>query len=101
MAVADQGPREAYGIDDPYDVSGATPSPVGARILGGMSARREELHHLVDELAAAEVRPVPELIQLLADADHGVRDLPFFASFASDPDLAERPDEILPAELGR
>jgi hypothetical protein len=31
----------------------------------------------------------------------GVRDLPFFASFESDPDLAERSEEILRAELGR
>ena len=101
MPVADQGPREACGIDDPYDVPGAPPSLVGARILGGMSARREELHHLVDELPAAEVRPVPELIRGRADADHGVRDLPFFASFESDPGLAERSAEILRAELGR
>jgi hypothetical protein len=29
------------------------------------------------------------------------RDLPFFASFEADPDLAERAEEILSAELGR
>jgi hypothetical protein len=29
------------------------------------------------------------------------RDLPFFASFEADPDLAERSEEILSAELGR
>src|SRR5579859_4700417 len=60
-----------------------------------MSAMREELHHLVDELPEAEVRPVLELIRGRADAAHGVRDLPFFASFESDPDLAERSEEIL------
>ena len=58
----------------------------------------EELHHLVDELPEAEVL---ELIRSRADAAHGVRDLPFFASFESDPDLAERSEEILRAELGR
>jgi hypothetical protein len=68
-----------------------------------MSAMREELHHLVDELPEAEVRPVLELIRGRADAAHGLRerDLPFFASFESDPDLAERSEEILRAELGR
>ena len=68
---------------------------------GGMSAVRGELHNLVDKLPEAEVRPVLELIRGRADAVHGVRDLPFFASFESDPDLAERSEEILPAELGR
>jgi len=68
---------------------------------GGMSAMREELHHLVDELPEAEVRPVLELIRGRANAAHAVRDLPFFASFESDPDLAERSEEILRAELGR
>ncbi len=29
------------------------------------------------------------------------RDLPFFASFAAEPDLAERAEEILGVELGR
>jgi hypothetical protein len=66
-----------------------------------MSAMREELHHLVDELPESEVRPVLELIRGRADAVHGVRDLPFFASFESDPDLADRSEEILRAELGR
>jgi hypothetical protein len=64
----------------------------------GMSTMREELHHLVDELPEAEVRPVLELIRGRADAAHGVRDLPFFES---DPDLAERSEEILRAELVR
>jgi hypothetical protein len=66
----------------------------------GMSAMREELHHLVDELPEAEVRPVLELIRGRVAA-HGERDLPFFASFESDPDLAERSEEILRAEFGR
>jgi hypothetical protein len=66
-----------------------------------MSAMREELHHLVDELPEAEVRPVLELIRDRADAARGVRGLPFFASFESDPDLAKRSQEILRAGLGR
>jgi hypothetical protein len=66
-----------------------------------MSAMREELHHLVDELPEEEVRPVLELIRGRADASHSARDLPFFASFEADPDLAERSEEILRAELGR
>jgi len=66
-----------------------------------MSAMREELHRLVDELPEAEVRPVLELIRSRADAAHGVRDLPFFASFEFDPDLAEKSEEILRSELGR
>lgn len=46
-----------------------------------MSAMREELHHLVDELPEAEIRPVLELVRGRAAAAHGGRDLPFFASF--------------------
>jgi hypothetical protein len=42
-----------------------------------MSAMRDELHHLVDELPEPEVRPILELIRGRADAAHGVRDLPF------------------------
>jgi hypothetical protein len=67
-----------------------------------MSAMRDELHHLVDELPEAEVQPAMELIRdrLAAHGQQG-RDLPFFASFEADPDLAERAEEILSAELGR
>ncbi len=62
---------------------------------------REGLHHLVDQLPEAEVRPVLELIRGRADTAHGVRDLPFFASFESDPGLAERSQEIQQAGLSR
>lgn len=65
-----------------------------------MSARREELPHLVDEPPEAEVRPVLELIRGRADAAHR-RDLPFFVSFESNRDLAKSSGEILRAELGR
>jgi hypothetical protein len=67
-----------------------------------MSAMREELHQLVDQLPEAEVQPALELIRGRV-AQHGGqgRDLPFFASFEAEPDLAERAEEILSAELGR
>jgi hypothetical protein len=66
-----------------------------------MSTMREVLHHLVHELPEAEVRPVLELIRGRVDAAHGIRDLPFFESLESDPDPAERSEEILRTELGR
>ena len=67
-----------------------------------MSAMREELHHLVDQLPEAELRPALELIRgRVAEHDGQGRDLPFFASFEAEPDLAERSEEILGAELGR
>ena len=67
-----------------------------------MSAMREELHHLVDQLPEAELRPALELIRgRVAEQDGQGRDLPFFASFEAEPDLAERAEEILSAELGR
>jgi hypothetical protein len=67
-----------------------------------MSAMREEFHQLVDELPEADLQPAMALIRGRV-AEHGGqgRDLPFFASFAADPDLAERAEEILSAELGR
>ena len=50
---------------------------------------REELHHLVDQLLEAELRPARELIRGHV-AEHGEqgRDLPFFASFEAEPDSA-------------
>ena len=41
------------------------------------------------------------MIRGRADAAHSARNLPFFASFESDPDPAERSEEIPRAELGR
>jgi hypothetical protein len=61
----------------------------------------EELHHLVDELTKAEIPTVIELIRGRTNAAHSVRDLPFFASLGSDPDLAERSEEILRAKFDR
>src|SRR5258708_32908774 len=67
-----------------------------------MSAMRDELHHLVDQLPEAELRPALELIRGRVGQDRGTgRDLPFFSSFAAEPDLAERSEEVLRAELGR
>lgn len=67
-----------------------------------MSAMREELHHLVDQLPEAELRPALELMRGRVDeSGDDARDLPFFASFEAEPDLAERAEEILEAELGR
>ena len=67
-----------------------------------MSAMREELHHLVDQLPEAELRPALELIRgRVAEHEGQGRDLPFFASFEAEPDLAERAEERLSAELDR
>jgi len=67
-----------------------------------MSAMREELYRLVDKLREDELRSALELIRDRV-TEHGGqgRDLPFFASFEVEPDLAERAEEILSAELGR
>jgi hypothetical protein len=66
-----------------------------------MSAIRAELHHLVDQLSEKDLRPTLELIRgQLVEHENDKRDLPFFASFAAEPDLAERHEEILRTELG-
>lgn len=63
---------------------------------------REELHHLVDQLPESELRPALELIRgRLDESVSAERDLPFFASFEAEPDLAERHEEILRSEMGR
>ena len=67
-----------------------------------MSAMREELHHLVDQLPEDKLQPALELIRGRVEGQGGQgRDLPFFASFEAEPDLAERAEEILSVELGR
>ncbi|MBP2706931.1 hypothetical protein JOL79_24395 [Microbispora sp. RL4-1S] len=67
-----------------------------------MSVMREELHYLVDQLPESELRPALELIRGRLDEPAPVeRDLPFFASFEAEPDLAERHEEILRSEMGR
>jgi hypothetical protein len=67
-----------------------------------MSAMREELHHLVGQLPEAGLGSVLELIRGRVDKSRGGgRDLPLFASFEAEPDLAERADEILADHQGR
>jgi hypothetical protein len=63
---------------------------------------REELHQLMDQLPEDVIQPALELIRGRV-AQHGGqgRDLPFFASFAAESDLADRAEEILSAELRR
>jgi hypothetical protein len=63
------------------------------RALVYLSAMREELHHLVDQLPEQELRPALELIRGRVGDTRGNRDLPFFASFEADPDLAERAED--------
>ena len=84
----------------PVTAARAIPYRSSCRLVG--RRLREELHHLVDQLPEAELRPALELIRGRV-AEHGEqgRDLPFFASFEAEPDLAERAEEILSAELGR
>jgi hypothetical protein len=63
---------------------------------------RDELHHAVDRLPEAQLRPALEFIRGRVKEPAGLgRDLPFLASFEADPDLAEQSEEILQAELGR
>jgi hypothetical protein len=66
-----------------------------------MSAMREELHHLVDQLSEKDLPPALELIRgQMEEHENDKRDLPFFASFVATHDLAERHEEILRTELG-
>jgi hypothetical protein len=66
-----------------------------------MSAIRKELHQLVDQLPERDLRPALELIRGRLGEHDEERDLPFFASFAAEQDLAERHEEMLRTELGR
>jgi hypothetical protein len=66
-----------------------------------MGAMRDELHHLVDQLPEAELPPALDFVRSRIEGPgEPRRDLPFFASFRAEPDLAERSEEILRAELG-
>ena len=67
-----------------------------------MSAARDKLHELVDQLPEMRLRPALQLIRgQLEGADSVNRDLPFFASFEAEPDLAEKHEEYLRSESGR
>ncbi|GGP09966.1 hypothetical protein GCM10012278_47730 [Nonomuraea glycinis] len=69
--------------------------------LGCISVIREELYDLVDQLPESELRFAVELIRGRLGETDDERDLPFFASFESEPDLAERHQEILRTECCR
>jgi hypothetical protein len=59
-----------------------------------MSGVREELHYMVDRLPEAQLRPALGLIRGRVEESGGPgRDLPFFASFEAEPDLAEQAEE--------
>lgn len=74
----------------------------GSPYTDDVSAMREELHHLVDQLPEAELRPAMQLIRGRIESErHGGRNLPFFGSFEADPDLGERSEDILRTEFGR
>lgn len=99
------GARHLKNDHGPFVVSVGRRATAVVSKLEGMSVTREELHHLVDQLPDAELRPALELIRGRL-GDHGrdeeeERDLPFFASFEAEPDLAERHEEFLRTELGR
>jgi len=49
----------------------------------------------------AELRPALELIRGHVEESGGPPGPPIFASFEAEPDLADRSEEILQAELGR
>jgi hypothetical protein len=66
-----------------------------------MSAMREELHHLVDELPEAQVGPVLALVRDHVGDGHQQkpRRLSFAGRLHAEPDLAARSEEILRASF--
>jgi hypothetical protein len=65
-----------------------------------MSATRDELHHLVDELAEAEVAPVLDIVrERVARQPERRRRLSFAGLLHAEPDLAARSEEILRAKF--
>jgi hypothetical protein len=68
-----------------------------------MSAMREELHHLVDELPEGQVGLVLGLVRdHVGDKDPGKRRrLSFAGMLHAEPDLAARSEEILRAKFAR
>jgi hypothetical protein len=66
-----------------------------------MSAMRDELHHLVDELPESQVGPVLDLVRdHVAEGQPGRRRrLSFAGMLHAEPDLAARSEEILRAEF--
>jgi hypothetical protein len=66
-----------------------------------MSAMREELHHLVDELPETQVGPVLDLVRdHVSEKDPGKRRrLSIAGMLHAEPDLAARSEEILRAKF--
>jgi hypothetical protein len=65
-----------------------------------MTAMRDELHHLVDELPEAEVEPVLELVRdRVTSQPERRRRLSFSGLLHAEPDLAARSEEILRAKF--
>jgi hypothetical protein len=73
-----------------------------ASTLDGMSAQREELQHLVDELSDDEVPTALALLRARARRPGSTWPPRWFgAGQAREPDISERVDEILRGELGQ
>jgi hypothetical protein len=67
-----------------------------------MSATREELHHLVDELDEDKVPGAAALLRELAERRDKPRSRPpWVGMLHAGPDFAERSEDILRSELGR
>jgi hypothetical protein len=67
-----------------------------------MTATRDELHHLVDQLDDETVPGAAELLRELAARHARPRRRPsWFGALSAGPDFAERSEEILHSELGR
>jgi hypothetical protein len=65
-----------------------------------MSAMRDELHHLVDELPEAEVAPVLDLVRdHVGGRAERQRRLSFAGLLQAEPDLAARSEDILRSEF--
>jgi hypothetical protein len=67
-----------------------------------MTATRDELHHLVDQLDEDTVPDAAALLRELAARQGRPPGRPsWFGALRAGPDFAERSEEILRAELGR
>lgn len=66
-----------------------------------MSATRDQLHHLVDELPEAEVATVRDFVWERVNSPHERRRrLSFAGLLHAEPDLAARSERILRAKFG-
>ena len=63
-----------------------------------MTALRNELHELVDQLPETKVAPALRLIRGQLEDEQPERDLPFIGTLEAEPDFAERAEEILRSE---